>query len=88
MSATDTQSPTTSEVAMSTHSILCPCDCGEVVEMNFGTFADTTVRVASCSSTPAFVAGRIFRKSAAAGFVSATDTPALRHRDGLVTFTG
>ena len=66
---------------------------GEAVTADFGTFSDTTVSVAPCSSLlaqgwgdqPQWV-GRKSYASEVLDFVSEAPA-AVRHRDGLVTFT-
>ncbi len=65
---------------------ICPCGCGQSVEVAFGDFASTTVAVAACSrQRSAGITHYTVRKSAAP---AAAVEPVVRHRAGLVAFGG
>jgi hypothetical protein len=75
--------PSTTTVS---YQAVCPCGCGETVEVAYGGFAATTASVAACGRLAASgIADYTVRKSQApAQFVA----QAVRHRDGLVAFAG
>lgn len=79
------------EVAVSTFSISCPCQCGAVVEARDAGFSATTVEIDTCEAWRAVSGGYHapmaieVRKSVA--YSQAVPTTVISHRDGLVSFS-
>jgi hypothetical protein len=69
-----------------TKDYFCACGCGGVVKVTFtGGFAGTTCRITPCPKAPPYIMAFDVRRSAVLDMIP-VDAPALRHRDGLVTF--
>lgn len=80
----------TQEVAVSTFSISCPCQCGQIVEARDAGFTATTVEIDTCQKWQSVSGGILaplaveIRKSLAYSLTKPAAT--LTHCDGLVAF--